>query len=86
VAGNIGGAGRLEFGVIGDAVNVAARIEAATRQTGDTVLLSERTKELLRGEQPELVERTGVELKGRRETVRVYAPARAEDAPAKATE
>ena len=39
VAGNVGGAGRLEFGVIGDAVNVAARVEAATRQTGDTVLV-----------------------------------------------
>jgi adenylate cyclase len=30
VAGNVGGAGRLEFSVIGDAVNVAARVEAAT--------------------------------------------------------
>jgi adenylate cyclase len=75
VAGNIGGAGRLEFGVIGDVVNVAARIEAATRQTGDTVLLSNRTAELLKREHPELVERTGVELKGRSETVPVYAPA-----------
>jgi adenylate cyclase len=74
VAGNIGGAGRLEFGVIGDPVNVAARIEAATRQTGDTVLLAERTKELLRAEHPELTERTGVQLKGRTEAVRVYAP------------
>ncbi|MFN2524845.1 MAG: adenylate/guanylate cyclase domain-containing protein, partial [Actinomycetota bacterium] len=35
VVGNIGGGGRLEFSVIGDAVNVAARIEAATRATGD---------------------------------------------------
>ncbi len=31
VAGNVGGGGRLEFSVIGDAVNVAARVEAATR-------------------------------------------------------
>ena len=48
VAGNVGGSGRLEFSVIGDPVNVAARVEAATRQTGDTILLAERTKELLR--------------------------------------
>ena len=47
VAGNVGGAGRLEFSVIGDPVNVAARVEAATRQTGDTILLAERTRELL---------------------------------------
>ena len=33
VAGSIGGAGRLNFSVIGDAVNVAARVEAATRES-----------------------------------------------------
>jgi adenylate cyclase len=76
VAGNVGGAGRLEFSVIGDAVNIAARVEAATRETGDAILLTERTRELLNGSGPELVERVGVELKGRREPVRVYAPAR----------
>ena len=44
VAGNVGGGGRLDFTVIGDAVNTAARIEAATRQTGDTILFSEQTR------------------------------------------
>jgi adenylate cyclase len=73
VAGNIGGAGRLEFSVIGDPVNVAARVEAATRTTGDTILLAERTKELLSAPHPQLVERSDVELKGKRERVRVYA-------------
>ena len=42
-AGSIGGAGRLNFSIIGDAVNVAARIESETRETGDTVLISEET-------------------------------------------
>jgi adenylate cyclase len=74
VAGNVGGAGRLEFSVIGDPVNVAARVEAATKETGDKILLTERTKELLNADGPKLVERTGVELKGRREPVRVFAP------------
>ncbi len=74
VAGNIGGDRRYEFSVIGDAVNVAARIEAATRQTGDAVLLADRTAELLNDPPVELVERAGVELKGKRETVRVFAP------------
>jgi adenylate cyclase len=75
VAGNVGGAGRLEFSVIGDVVNVAARVEAATRSTGDPILIAEQTKELLRAPHPDLVERIGVELKGKREPVRVYAPA-----------
>src|SRR5947199_4739427 len=74
VAGNVGGAGRLEFSVIGDPVNVAARAEAATRETGDTILLTERSRDLLTDSHPELVERTGVELKGKREPVKVYAP------------
>jgi adenylate cyclase len=74
VAGNVGGAGRLEFSVIGDPVNVAARVEAATRTTGDTLLLAERTVELLRAPHPPLTERHGVTLKGKRADVRLYAP------------
>jgi adenylate cyclase len=74
VAGNVGGAGRLEFSVIGDAVNVAARVEAATRQTKDTILIAERTRELLRSSAVSLTERPNVALKGKREPVSLYAP------------
>jgi adenylate cyclase len=73
VAGNIGGDRRYEFSVIGDPVNVAARVEAATRQTGDTVLLAGRTVALLQDPPVELIERPGLELKGKRETVQIYA-------------
>jgi adenylate cyclase len=74
VAGNVGGAGRLEFSVIGDAVNVAARVEAATRQTGDQILVADRTRDLLRESKVSLSERRDVPLKGKKETVRLYAP------------
>jgi adenylate cyclase len=47
VAGSIGGGGRLNFSVIGDAVNVAARVEAATREVGEDVLITTRTAEQL---------------------------------------
>ena len=43
VTGNVGGAGRYDFSVIGDVINVAARIQEATRETGDTILVSEQT-------------------------------------------
>ena len=43
VAGSIGGAGRLNFSVIGDAVNVAARVESATRELGEDFLISGAT-------------------------------------------
>jgi adenylate cyclase len=74
VAGNVGGAGRLEFSVIGDAVNVAARVEAATRKTGDVVLLAENVKRLLRSNGVPLEERPGVPLKGKSESIMLYAP------------
>ena len=84
VAGNVGGAGRLEFSVIGDAVNVAARVESATRQTGDTVLIAARTKELLQDSGVRLTERADVALKGKREPVSLFAPAPARDAVGRA--
>lgn len=74
IAGNIGAPDRLEFSVIGDAVNVAARVEAATRETGDTVLLTEATADALSAAVP-LVERRGVGLRGKSEPVRLFAPA-----------
>jgi adenylate cyclase len=73
VAGSIGGAGRLNFSVIGDAVNVAARVEAATRETGDDVLITAATKRLLLNLIP-LVSRGTVPLKGKAEPLEVFAP------------
>jgi adenylate cyclase len=75
VAGTIGGGGRVEFTVIGDAVNTAARVEAATRETGDDVLITEATRARLTREHGGMEERLAVELKGKSETVRLYAPA-----------
>jgi adenylate cyclase len=75
VAGNVGGAGRFEFSVIGDPVNVAARVESATRQTGDVVLLTGHTRAMLTDPHITLLERGGVHLKGRRSPVDVFAVA-----------
>src|SRR5919106_5489031 len=47
VAGSIGGAGRLSFSVIGEAVNLASRVEGMTRETGDPVLITAATRALL---------------------------------------
>src|SRR5829696_6530534 len=65
VAGNVGGAGRLDFSVIGDAVNVAARAEAATRYTGDRVLLTDETARRLEECDAELEERSGDRAQGK---------------------
>ena len=74
VAGTIGGGGRLEFTVIGDAVNTAARVEGVTRETGDGVLVTEATRCLLTRDYGGFEERGEVELKGKAERVRLWAP------------
>ncbi len=73
VSGAIGGGGRLNFSVIGDPVNVAARVEQVTRETGDDVLLAEQTKDALRNDF-ELEPRGRFELRGIDEPVALYAP------------
>jgi adenylate cyclase len=75
VAGSIGGAGRLNFSVIGDAVNVAARVEEATRTTGDDLLLTRATSDALLRPAP-LTSRGSILLKGKSDAVELLAPTR----------
>ena len=74
VAGTIGGGGRRDFTVIGDPVNTAARVEAATRATGDDVLITEATLRALGPEAGAFEERPAAPLKGKAAPVRLYAP------------
>jgi adenylate cyclase len=73
LAGTVGGGGKLDFTVIGDPVNVAARVEEVTRATGDTVLITEATRALLSGDRLSLQARGAIPLKGRNDPVRIYA-------------
>jgi adenylate cyclase len=73
VLGSVGGGGRLEFAVVGDPVNVAARVEAATRETGDAVLMTEATRRLLPDPGAMTEPRGDVPLKGKSEPVPVYS-------------
>jgi adenylate cyclase len=74
VVGTIGGGGRRDFTVIGDAVNTAARVEAATRVTGDDILITETTLRAIGPHGGGFEERPSAPLKGKAETVRLYAP------------
>lgn len=78
VVGTVGGGGRLDFTVIGDVVNTAARVESATRETGDDVLITEATLKAL-GQDGDFQERPPVPLKGKSEPVRLFAPTRLDD-------
>lgn len=74
VVGTIGLGGRRDFTVIGDPVNTAARVEAATRLTGDDVLVTETTLRALGPHGDDFEERPSAPLKGEAATVRLYAP------------
>ena len=74
VAGTIGGGGHVEFTVIGDTVNTAQRVEQATRQTGDAVLVTGATMGLLRRDHGGFADRPPAELKGKRDPVTLHAP------------
>lgn len=55
-------------------MNTAARVEAATRVTGDDVLITEATLRALGPDGGGFEERPPVPLKGQAATVRLYAP------------
>ena len=69
IAGNIGSATRMEYTVIGDSVNIAARLQGLA-QPGQ-VLVSEATYRLI-GEQVVAAPLAPIELKGKRIPVGVY--------------
>lgn len=72
IAGTIGGAGHLEFTLIGDTTNVAARVEQLTKSTGDVILLTQQTIDALTSRPPELLDRGSHALKGKSAAVKVF--------------
>jgi adenylate cyclase len=73
IAGTIGGGSKLEFTLIGDTVNVAARVEQLTKSTGDAILLTGHTVDALNGRSPELIDRGSHALKGKSAGTQVFA-------------
>jgi adenylate cyclase len=72
IAGTIGGAGKLEFTLIGDTVNVAARVEQLTKTTGDAILLTQQSIDALVARPPGLTDRGSHALKGKSAAVQVF--------------
>jgi adenylate cyclase len=72
IAGTIGGGGKLEFTLIGDPVNVAARVEQLTKTTGDAILLTQQCVDALASRPPRLIDRGFHVLKGKSASVQVF--------------
>jgi class 3 adenylate cyclase len=73
IAGTIGGAGKLEFTLIGDTVNVAARVEQLTKTTGDAILLTQQCVDALASQPPGLIDRGLHVVKGKSASVQVFS-------------
>ena len=75
--GNLGSSTRFDYSVVGDTVNVAARLETATKETGAPILVSAETA----AEAPGLAYLPAgkLELKGKSQAQEVFALAGDED-------
>jgi adenylate cyclase len=74
IAGNVGGRERLEYTVMGEAANMASRLQDLTKEYQCPILVSDRTYHDL----PPLVrrlfeKRTDVHIRGKQEPVTIYA-------------
>ncbi len=74
VAGNLGSRTRMKYAVIGDTVNVAARLEALNKEYATTILMSDEVVTRLPNDLRERSETVGVTVvKGRQQTVVSYS-------------
>jgi adenylate cyclase len=71
VVGNMGSSDRFDYSILGDAVNLGARLEGACKQYGIWILMGEGTYAEVR-DQVEAREIDRIRVVGKREPVRIY--------------
>ena len=73
IVGNMGSEARFDYSVVGDAVNLGARLEVQTRTFDTPIILSQYTLDQL-PDDIKVKELDEITVKGKEEPVKIYAP------------
>jgi class 3 adenylate cyclase len=73
MSGSVGSPRRLDYAVIGDTTNIAARLEVMTKELGHPILFSDATRQALREAPADAISLGDHDVRGRSATITVWA-------------